>query len=148
MLGMPTSMFSVSQTTITSDLIRSLVDLEELHQVLRADLLLALDEHLDVDRQRVAGLAVGGDGAEEGGDRALVVGGAAGEEPAVAARQLPRVGLPLLDEVDRLHVVVGVQEDGRLAGRVEPLAVGVRERVADLQHLDVVQARRAASGRR
>ena len=74
MLGMPTSMFSVSQTTITSDLSRSLVDLEELQQVLRADLLLALDQHLDVDRQRVAGLAVGGDGPEERGDGALVVG--------------------------------------------------------------------------
>ena len=49
---MPTSMFSVSQTTITSDLMPVAVVVEELHQVLRADLFLALDDHLDVDRQR------------------------------------------------------------------------------------------------
>ena len=66
---------------------------------------------------------------------------AAGEEPAVAARELPRVALPLLDEVDRLHVVVGVEEDRRLAGCFEPLAVGVRQGAADSQHLDVVQPR-------
>ena len=93
MHGSPTSMFSVSQTTITSDLSRSLVLLEELSRFFEPDLLLALDEHLDVDRQLADGLAVGGDGAEVGGDRALVVGGPAGEQPAVAAGQLPRVGL-------------------------------------------------------
>ena len=56
-------------------------------------------------------------------------------EPRAKSRPSRRVSfhgsrLPLLDEVDRLHVVVGVEEDGRLAGRVEPLAVGVGERVA------------------
>ena len=73
---------------------RFLVLLEEAEQVVRADLLLALDQHLDVDRQRPLGLEVGGHGPELGGDGALVVGGAAAVEPAVAARQRPGVGLP------------------------------------------------------
>ena len=73
---------------------------------------------------------------------ALVVGGAAAKEPAIAPRQFPRIRFPLIVEIDRLHVVVGVQEDGRLIGAVEPLAIGVRVRVADFEHLDFLQAGR------
>src|ERR1700722_17483999 len=46
MHGRPAATFSVSLTTITSDLMRSLVLQEETHQVGGTDLLLGLDEHL------------------------------------------------------------------------------------------------------
>ena len=56
--------------------------LQERGQAVGADLLLALDEHHDVDREVVA---VDPQGAEVGGDPGLVVGGTAGvEAPAVA----------------------------------------------------------------
>src|SRR6185312_12968918 len=87
----------------------------------------------------IAGLAVSGDGGELSADGALVVGGAAGEQTAVAARQLPGIGKPLLLEVNRLDVVVGIKEDGRFAGGLEPFAVRIWKRVADAEHLDVVE---------
>ena len=43
----------------------------------------------------------------------LVVGDAARDELAVALDERPRVGLPELERVGRLHVEVGVREDGR-----------------------------------
>jgi hypothetical protein len=58
----------------------------------------------------------------------LVVGGAAGIEVAVAHRRLERAGDPLIERVGRLHIVVTVDKDGRLAGRTEPL--GEHNRVA------------------
>ena len=43
-------------------------------------------------------LRISGNGAKLGDDGALVVGGAAAEEPAIAAGQVPGVALPLLAE--------------------------------------------------
>ncbi len=91
--------------------------LQQRREAVGADLLLALDEHHDVDRQVVA---VDAEGAEVGGDAGLVVGGAAGVEPAVALGRLERRGVPVGVVVLRLHVVVGVEQDRRraVAGRL------------------------------
>ncbi len=53
--------------------------------------------------------------------------------------------LPLVERVDRLDVVVAVEEHGRRSDRVEP--VGIDDRVAArLADLDVLQARRQQVG--
>ena len=59
-------------------------------------------------------------------DLALVVGRAARVNLAVAHRRLERRRRPEIQRVDRLHVVVAVEEDRRLAWRVEPVAVDHR----------------------
>ena len=110
-----------------------LVFAEERQQVTRADFFLALDQHLDVDGQLAVRFEEGGDGGELGGDGPLVVGAAPAKQPAIAARQLPGRRLPLLEEVNRLHVVMGVEEDRRFAGRAQPLAVGIGVGIAGLQ---------------
>ena len=51
------------------------------------------------------------------------------------------------DVVDRLHVVMGVEEHGRFAGSAEPFAVGVGIGIAALQDLDVLQTGRASARR-
>ena len=89
-----------------------LVGVEQLDEGVGADLLLALDEHHQVDRQLVA---EDPDRAEVGGDAGLVVGGAAAVEAVTRARWLPRRGVPVGVVVLRLDVVVGVEQDGRRA---------------------------------
>ena len=58
--------------------------------------------------------------------RSLVVGHAAGVEAAVANGRRPRRAVPLLERIGRLHVVVTVDQDRRLARRAQPLAVDDR----------------------
>ena len=77
-----------------------------------ADLLLALDEHRDADRQVVA---VDAQRAEVGGDAGLVVGRAAGVEPVAALGRLERRAVPVGVVVLGLHVVVGVEQHRRRA---------------------------------
>ena len=89
-----------------------LVGVEELDEGVGADLLLALDEHDEVDRQLVA---EDPDGAEVGGDAGLVVGGTAAVEPVTPLGGLPRRGVPVGVVVLRLDVVVGVEQHGRRA---------------------------------
>ncbi len=96
---------------------------DESAQVLAADLLLALDHHLDVDRQPPVRLHVRFDGLQMHEHLALVVGSSAREEIAVAHRRLERRRGPLLDRIHRLHVVVAVDEDRRRTRSAEPLAV-------------------------
>ena len=88
-----------------------LVLLEELAEVLGADLLLALDDELDVARQPGPGLQVRGHGGDVGHAPALVVGGAAAVQAAAALGGLEGRGLPLLRPPGRLHVVVAVEQD-------------------------------------
>ena len=90
----------------------ALVLLEELDDRLAADLLLAVRDDANVDRQR----AVGREQArrvQQHPELALVVGDAAGVDPLVADRRLERVGLPQLERRRRLHVEVAVAEDRR-----------------------------------
>ena len=99
---------------------RLFVLLEEFQQVARTDFFFTFDQHFHVDRQRIPRLQVSRHGAQLSGNGALVIGGAAAKQPAVPARQRPGVGFPVVlrvaDLVDRLHVVMGIQEDRRLAG--------------------------------
>ena len=59
---------------------------------------------------------------------ALVVGGAASVDATVRDARLERRADPQLERVDRLDVVVRVDDDGRCARRMEP--VRVHDRVA------------------
>ena len=94
----------------------------EAGQVGRADLLLAVQQHLD----RAGELAPGGqqalDGQELGQVLALVVGAAAAVQAAVADLGLERRAGPGVQRVGRLHVVVAVDEHGGGPGRPGPVA--------------------------
>ncbi len=59
-------------------------------------------------------------------DLALVVGRAPADHPVALDERLERRRLPQLDRIDRLHVVVAVDDDRRGVGRVEPIAVDDR----------------------
>jgi hypothetical protein len=87
---------------------------------------LALDEELDVERQAAILLQVRLDRLDVHEHLPLVVGGAARVDLTVAHGCLEGWGGPQVDRVDRLHVVVPVEQDRRLAWRVEPVAVDNR----------------------
>ena len=117
------------------------VRLEPRVEVDRARLLLALEDVPDVDRHRAAGREERRGGHHVGVDLALVVGRAAGEHPVADDDRLERRRRPQLERVDRLDVVVAVDDDRRGVRGVEP--VGVDDRMAaGLGDLDVLQAGR------
>ena len=98
-------------------------------EVRAADLLLALDQELEVDRQA----AVGGQQTPGRLDLvqrlALVVDGAPGPALAVDDDRGEGRRRPGIERVDRLHVVVAVDQDGRGAGAgMQPVAVDGRAR--------------------
>ncbi len=99
--------------------------------------LFALEDVLDVDRQAVARREQCRCCTDVGVDLALVVGGAAADQPMAVDHRLERVGAPLCERVDRLDVVVTVDEDGRSAIGVQPIAVDHRM-AAGLADLDVL----------
>ena len=116
-------------------------------EVDRARFLLALEHVLDVDRAAAARREQRLGGHQVGVDLALVVGCAAGQHPVADDDRLERRRGPQLERVDRLDVVVAVDEDRRGAGGVEP--VGVDDRVAaGLGDLDVLEAGRRPARRR
>ena len=92
--------------------------LEEAAQVPRADLLLALDDELHVERERLGRPQVRADGGHVGHDPALVVGGAPAVETAVALGGLEGGREPLLRAAGGHHVVMPVEEHG---GRARPV---------------------------
>ena len=93
---------------------------------------------------RVAARAAGRH--DVGVDLALVVGRAAGQHAAVDDDRLERRRGPQVERVDRLDVVVAVDEDRRGALGVEPVAVDdrVAARLGDLDVLDPGRARSVA----
>jgi len=115
--------------------------LEEAAQVPRADLLLALDDELHVERERPRRPQVGADGGHVGHDPALVVGGAPAVEPAAALGGLEGGREPVLRAAGRHHVVVPVEEHAGRVRPMQPLPVHVGVHAGDLQHLDVLHAR-------
>ena len=113
-----------------------LVGGQERFEVGAADFLLALDQHGDARRDAAGGLLPGAQRLEEHHRLALVVHRAARDE-ALAARavdqlRLERRAVPELQRIDRLHVVVAVEQD------VRPVVAGRRRR----------DARRRRDGRR
>jgi len=115
--------------------------LEEAAQVPRADLLLALDDELHVERERLGRPQVRADGGHVGHDPALVVGGAPAIETAAALGGLEGGREPLLRAAGGHHVVMAVEEHGGRARPVQPVPVHVGMHAGDLQHLDVLHAR-------
>ena len=108
----------------------------------RPRLLLAFHEELEVHRQAAVGGQQVADGRDLEVDLALVVGGAAGVQAAVAHGRLERWGGPLLQRVGRLHVVVAVHGDRRRLGpRPQPLAVHGGLAAVGGQHLGVEPGR-------
>ena len=101
---------------------------DEVFEMRAADLLLAFDEDADVARQPPRLLHVRFDSLEVHEHLALVVGRPAGVELAVAHRGLERRRRPQLQRIDRLHVVMAVEEDRGRPRRAQP--VGVHHRVA------------------
>ena len=108
--GSPMSQLPESAITITSARSSSWCFVEQRREGARADLLLALDEHRDVDRQVVA---EDPDRAEVRDDAGLVVGRTAPVEPPVALGRLERRAVPLGRVVLGLHVVVRVEQHRR-----------------------------------
>jgi hypothetical protein len=115
------------------------VRLQQRLEVGAADLLLALDDELQVDRQRALALQQAPHRLDLVEHLALVVDGAPGARLALDDDRLERRRVPQLERVDRLHVVVAVDEDRRRAGAgVQPVAVhgGGPGRLQDLDVLE------------
>ena len=88
-----------------------------------ADFFLAFDQDFDIDGQLAGGLLQGVEGADVDMDLAFVVGGAAAEEIAAANRGLEGRRGPEFERLGRLDVVMAVEKDGGLAGRVQRFRV-------------------------
>ena len=116
-----------------------LVRADEVVEVDAADLLFAFEDDLHVHRQAAVLLEMRLDRLEVHEHLALVVGRAARVDLAVADRRLERRRLPQLERIDRLHVVVAVEEDRRRAWRAQPVAVD--DRIARrVDQADVLQS--------
>ena len=117
--------------------------LQQRLEVGAADLLLALDDDLHVDRHLAGAVPAeeAADGLEVAEDLALVVAGAPAEQPAGPQGGLEGRGGPLVQRVDGLDVVVAVDQRRRGAVGVEPVAVDGRVPLCG-QDLDVLEAGR------
>src|SRR5262249_45058179 len=101
-------------------------------EVRAADLLLALDDPADPDRQLPLGLQQRPDGGQPCRDLPLVVRRAPGVEPSVSNRRLEWRRFPQLERVDGLDVVVVVEQDG-VHAPAAALAVDGRRCALDLE---------------
>ncbi len=121
-----------------------------LSQILRhrlaADLFLAFDQKLHIDRQLAfVHRAQGLDGLDVHVHLTLIVGRAAGINVAVAQGGFKRRGDPFFQRIGRLDVVMPVAQHRRFAGSVQPVRINQRmPRGGD--HLDVFHARFAQAG--
>ena len=106
--GSPTAQLAESASTIASARSFSPCRSRIVAQAVGADLLLALDEDRDADRQLAA---VRAQGRDVGHDPGLVVGGAAAVEPAVALGRLERRAVPV-----RRRRRAAARRGGRRAG--------------------------------
>ncbi len=112
-----------------------------------ADLLFAVAGESDVDGELArCGETLGG--LQQHVQLPLVVGDAAGVEPAVALHELERRRLPLIERVGGLHVEVPVAEDGRGAlGARRGLHLADHERPLAPRHHVGLAAHRTHPGR-
>ena len=78
----------------------------------RVDLLLSLEEHRHIDGHVLTRGDEGTDSVEESQQLALVVGGTSTPHEPVLHDRVEGWADPLFDRINRLNVVVAVQEDG------------------------------------
>ena len=102
------------------------VFLNKVPQAHAADFLFPFDHDLDVDGQLALNIAERLQSFQVNVHLALVVGGAAPKEIAVAHGGLERGRGPQFERLGRLNVVVSVKKDGGFAGRFERLAIDQR----------------------
>ena len=132
----------MSETISASAFSRSRFAVHEIPKAHAAHFLFALDHHLHVDRELSVGRAQRLERLDVDVDLALVVGRAAAEEIAVAHRGLEGGTGPEIERLGRLHVVMAVNQHGRLARRLQRFAVDERMHLRRLD-LDLFQARGA-----
>ena len=109
-----------------------------------ADFLLAFDHDFHVERKLAHGFEESRDGSGVDDDARLVVGGPAAVQ-AIASRARAHDGIkglrfPDLLASGGLHVVMRVEQERRLAGRFQALAVDVGMGVRERDDLDVFEA--------
>ena len=118
MPGRPTAALPVSATRMASARRRSAFAGTNCFQPTRALFLGSFDDHLEVDRDVVAESMQRGEMRD---DVALAVGRTSAVPAAVDVGEAERRGAPVLLVQRWLHVVVGVQQDGRgVAVRARP----------------------------
>ena len=146
--GRPVSKLPVSVRTMASAASSFLCARRNSVEVRRADLLLALDDDLDVERQRAGGLEPGVDGAGVHDHAGLVVGGAARRRGGRRARSA-RTAATSTRRRRRPAARRGARrEDRRRARRLQDLAVDVGVRAGELEQLHVLEAALAQELRR
>ena len=115
--------------------------LDEVEQMRRAAFLLALDQHGDRERQLAGDRLEGAQRLDEGHHLAFVVAGAARDDDLAAVgrrgdARLKRRRLPQRQRIDRLHVVVAVEQHMRR------LAVAGAIRLGDHRRMPAGRAQR------
>ena len=114
--------------------------------VLAAHFFFALDQELHVDRQPPVLLQQAFHGFDQDVGLPFVVGRSARIDVVVANVGLKRRRLPFVQRIGRLHIVMPVEQHGRLARRAQPF--GVHQRIAfAFDQLRLLQARRAPTRR-
>ena len=99
----------------------------ETEQVLRPALFFAFDHHGDVERQFARDRLEGAASLDKGHGLAFVVAGAARDDdfPAAVERldaRLERRRLPQIERIDRLHVIMAIEQDARRLPRGRSVA--------------------------
>ena len=106
------------------------IGLDERLDDIAADLLLAFDHELHVDRELAVLAQEPLDRLDQNDDLSLIVGGAARVNVVAANFRFERSGFPFIQWVRRLHVIVAVAEHRRLASCLQPLGIHQRIPVA------------------
>ena len=120
--GIPLSKFSLSAISTTIGREEVAVLTQQFIEAGRSDFLFPFDQHLHVQRKFARRAKIGPDRGRVQHGACLVIRHPAAVQPAVPFRRLEGRGLPQLRAADRLHVMVGVQQDRGLARRFGPLA--------------------------
>ena len=106
------------------------VRFEKFREVRTADFFFAFDDKREVAGQGGAGFQIGFDGFEMREVLAFVVGGAAGKNRAALDARREWRRCPLVDRVRRLHVVMAIDHEVRLAGRTGSRCPGQHDGMA------------------
>ena len=122
MVGSSGANISVSHTSAASHFRRSGC-VSTFRHVLAAHFFFAFDEALDVQRQLPLGLEEAFERLAEQIHLPFIVHGTARINVIVADGWLKRRRDPFIQRIGWLHVIVAVEEQRRLAGRLQPLCV-------------------------